>query len=55
MTPPKLTPDETPQALELFSDGYEQQGSDFLLESYAIDDSGKTVNHKSITYLLFHS
>ena len=52
MTPPKLTPREKPQPLELLLDGDEHQGSDFLPKAHAIDATGNTMNHKSTMGLL---
>ena len=42
--PPNLTPEDNPQMLEFALDEYDQKGSDFLPESYAIDATGNTVN-----------
>ena len=52
MIPPKLTPKEKPQPLELLIDGDEHQGSDFLPKEYSIGATGNTMNHKSTMGLL---
>ena len=55
MTTPKLISEEKPQTLECFPDNDEQQGSDFLPKSYAIDATGEPKNQKFSTDLLINS
>ena len=55
MTTPKLTSYKKTQTLEFISYDDEQQGSNYLQEADAIDDTGKPMNQQSITDLPINS
>ena len=54
MTPPKLTPKDKHQTLKFILDDDEQQVSDFIPETDAIDATDNPMNHKYITDLLIN-